>query len=159
MRYKLTRNDTTFCFKKDSKKIVINADGVVLGRLTSFLVNQLRGKMKVSFTPNADCSDVINVINCDKILVSGSKINSKRYYKHTGNPGGFGFRTFPEVINSKNPQDVIKLSIKRMMSRGPLFYKLLGAVKFFKSNENFEQPKDAVVLDFKNKNRKNSINK
>ena len=108
----------------DKKWILIDADGIVLGRLASKVSMILRGKHKPSFTPHADCGDHVIIINAEKVKFTGKKLDDKIYYWHTGHPGGIKSRTARQIIEGKFPDRVIRMAVKRMIPKGPL-----GSVK------------------------------
>ena len=104
----------------DKKWILIDADGIVLGRLASKVSMILRGKHKPSFTPHADCGDHVIIINAEKVKFTGKKLDDKIYYWHTGHPGGIKSRTARQIIEGKFPDRVIRMAVKRMIPKGPL---------------------------------------
>ena len=135
--------------QKDIKKkwYLIDANGLVLGRLASKISMILRGKHKTNFTPHLDCGDNVIVVNAKKVRLTGSKEKKKIYYKHTGYPGGLKETTFTEIINGKNPTNVIKKAVERMMSANALSQKQL-------SNLEAQKPE---LIDFASQNRKNKV--
>ena len=119
---------------KDLKRnwFIIDANGLVLGRLASIVANRLRGKNKVYFTPNMQCGDNIIIINSEKVLLKGQKRINKQYYWHTGYPGGIKSTTPEKILTGKNPSKVIQLAVKRMIPKGPLGRKVLKQLHVFK---------------------------
>ena len=99
----------------DKKWIIIDAEGVVLGRLASIVAMRLRGKHKASFTPHMDCGDNVIVINADKIQLTGKKRSDKNYYWHTGHPGGIKSRTAGQILEGQYPERVVTAAVKRML--------------------------------------------
>ena len=104
----------------DKKWILIDADGIVLGRLASKVSMILRGKHKPSFTPHADCGDHVIIINAEKVKFTGKKLDDKIYYWHTGHPGGIKSRTARQIIEGKFPDRVIRMAVKRMIPKWPI---------------------------------------
>ncbi|PCJ58054.1 MAG: 50S ribosomal protein L13 [Rhodospirillaceae bacterium] len=102
------------------KWVVVDAEGVVLGRLASVLANRLRGKHKPIFTPHVDCGDNVVVINAEKVKLTGRKRDGERFYWHTGYPGGIKSRTFAERLAGKRPERVLMKAVERMIPKGPL---------------------------------------
>jgi len=102
------------------KWVVVDAEGVVLGRLASVLANRLRGKHKPIFTPHVDCGDNVVVINAEKVKLTGRKREGERFYWHTGYPGGIKSRTFAERLAGKRPERVLMKAVERMIPKGPL---------------------------------------
>jgi len=114
---------------------VVDAAGLVLGRMATEIVRLLRGKHKPTYTPNMDCGDDIIVINAEKVKLTGKKKTDKIYYRHTGYPGGLKSRKVLDVLEGKNPEKVIKLAIKRMIPNNPLGRKQLKNLKVYKGTE------------------------
>ena len=104
----------------DRKWFVIDAEGVVLGRLASVVAMRLRGKHKPMYTPHIDCGDNIIVVNAEKVRLTGRKRTDKRYFWHTGYPGGIKSRTADHILSGKHPERVILKAVERMISRNPL---------------------------------------
>ena len=100
--------------------ILIDADGLVLGRLASIIANRLRGKHKPTFTPHVDCGDNVVVINAEKVRVTGKKAEQDVFYYHTGYAGGIKGRTIRQRLESKRPEQVLEKAVERMITRGPL---------------------------------------
>jgi large subunit ribosomal protein L13 len=100
--------------------ILIDADGVVLGRLATIIANRLRGKHKATYTPHVDCGDNVVVINADKIHLTGKKTEQEVFYYHTGYPGGIKGRTVRQRLEGKRPGAVVEKAVERMITRGPL---------------------------------------
>ena len=104
----------------EKKWILIDAEGIVLGRLAVIVANRLRGKHKPTFTPHMDMGDNVIVINADKVQMTGAKRTDKRYYWHTGHPGGIKFRTAEQVLEGAHPERVVIKAVERMISRNRL---------------------------------------
>ena len=112
---------TPFIKKKDIKNnwYLVNAEDIVVGRLAAYISKVLRGKNKPTYNPHIDNGDFVVVTNIDKIKFSGKKFTNKKYYRHTGYPGGIK-ETTPEKISKKKPEEILKLAVKRMLPGGPL---------------------------------------
>ena len=104
----------------EKKWHLIDADGLVVGRLASIVANILRGKHKPSFTPHVDCGDHVVIVNADKVKFTGKKLTDKVYYKHTGHPGGLKVTTPAKVLEGRFPERVLEKAVERMIPRGPL---------------------------------------
>ncbi len=100
--------------------LLIDADGLVLGRLASIIANRLRGKHKPQFTPHVDCGDNVVVINAERVRLTGNKAEQSTFYYHTGYPGGIKGRTFRQRLDSAHPERVLEKAVERMITRGPL---------------------------------------
>ena len=150
----------TFSLKQKNitkKWYLINAEGLVLGRLASKISSLLRGKHKTIFTPHLDCGDNVIVINAKKVKLTGSKEKKKIYYKHTGYPGGLKEKTFSDIINGKNPNFIIRKAVERMMSSNALSKKQLGNLKIFSNDKHTLEAQKPETLDFSSQNRKNHV--
>ena len=104
----------------DKKWYIIDADGSCVGRLASIVANYLRGKHKPTFTPHMDCGDYIVVINAEKVRLTGNKLKDRKFYWHTGYPGGIKERTMKQLLEGKYPERVVHKAVERMITRGPL---------------------------------------
>ena len=120
----------------DKKWVLIDAEGIVLGRLASKVSMILRGKHKPSFTPHADCGDHVIIINAEKVKFTGKKLDGKIYYWHTGHPGGIKSRTARQIIEGKFPDRVIRLAVKRMIPKGPLGSQQLSNMKVYAGTDH-----------------------
>jgi len=149
---------TTFIKQKDIKQnwLLIDAENLVVGRLAVYISKALRGKLKTTYTPSMDNGDFVIVTNVDKIKFTGKKFFKKKYYRHTGHPGGIKITT-PEKIKEKKPEDILKLAVKRMLSKGPLSKKQLTKLKMYKGPEHPHKIQNPIIINFKNLNRKNQI--
>ena len=143
----------------EKKWYLVDASNVVLGRLASYLALRLRGKHKSSFCPNLDCGDYFVVINAKNVRMTGKKLEQKTYYKHTGYPGGLKAATYLDILNGKNPENVIKLSVKRMMPKGVLGKEQFKKLYVYPDGEHPHSAQKPETIDFKSLNRKNSIGK
>ena len=134
---------------------LIDAEGVVLGRLASNVSLMLRGKHKPQYTPNIDCGDFIVVINADKVKLTGRKTSDKVYYRHTGYPGGIKTRTPESILDSKNPELVVQKAVERMMPRGPLGRAQFTKLKVYAGASHPHEAQSPVPLDVATMNPKN----
>ncbi|KUJ94992.1 MAG: large subunit ribosomal protein [Desulfonauticus sp.] len=114
---------------------VVNAEGKTLGRLATEIATRLRGKHKPEFAPHLDCGDFIVVVNAEKVSVTGRKLEQKKYYWHTGYPGGIKSRTLEEMLANK-PEDVILKAVKGMLPKNRLGRKLLKKLKVYRGAEH-----------------------
>ena len=145
--------------KKDEIKndwLLIDAENAIVGRLAAYISKALRGKNKNQYTPHIDNGDFVIVTNIEKIKFTGKKINNKKYYRHTGYPGGIKSTT-PSILMKKKPEEVLKLAVKRMMPGGPLAKKQLSKLKIYKGTTHPHESQDPKVIDFAKVNKKNYI--
>ncbi len=149
---------TNFIKKSEIKNnwILIDGENAVVGRLASYISKVLRGKNKSQYTPNMDNGDFIIVTNIEKIKFTGKKINDKKYYRHTGYPGGIKSTT-PSILMKKKPEEVLKLAVKRMLSGGPLAKKQLSKLKMYKGKDHPHEIQKPKIVDFAKMNSKNYI--
>ena len=149
---------TNFIKKKEINNswVVINADNVVVGRLAAYVSNLLRGKNKSQYTPGMDTGDFVIVTNVEKIKFSGKKYFDKKYYRHTGFPGGIKVST-PATLSNKKPEEILKLAVKRMLPGGPLAKKQLSKLKIYKGDAHPHEIQNPKLIDFANINSKNKI--
>ena len=136
--------------------VLIDADGVVLGRLATIIANRLRGKHKPQFTPHVDCGDNVVVVNAGKVRVTGNKTDQSVFYYHTGYPGGIKGRTIRERLESKHPERVLAKAVERMITRGPLQRRQMKHLYIYAGAEHkhaAQQPKalDVAAMNPKNK--------
>ena len=137
--------------------IVVDAEGVVVGRLASFIALRLRGKHRADFTPHVDTGDNVVVINCEKVALTGKKMTDKIYYRHTGHPGGITERVAGKVLEGKHPERVLEKAVERMMPKeSPLARKQLSKLHIYAGGEHPHAAQKPVTIDYKSKNRKNS---
>ncbi len=134
---------------------LIDADGLVVGRLAVIIANILRGKHKPSFTPHVDCGDHVVVINADKVRFTGNKLQNKRYYKHTGHPGGIKETSPAKVLEGRFPERVLEKAVERMIPRGPLGRDQMRALHLYAGSEHPHGGTQPVALDVASMNRKN----
>ena len=141
----------------EKKWHLIDADGLVVGRLASLVANILRGKHKPSFTPHIDCGDNVIIINAEKVRFTGKKMTDKIYYKHTGYAGGIKGITAGKVLEGRFPERVIEKAIERMIPRGPLGRQQMRNLRVFKGTEHDHTAQNPEVLDIGSLNRKNKV--
>ncbi len=139
----------------ERKWYVIDAEGLVLGRLATVVANHLRGKHKPIFTPHVDCGDHIVVVNADKVHLTGRKREKKVYYWHTGYPGGIKERTAGKVLEGKTPEQVVLKAVERMVPKGPLGRQILTKLRVYASAEHPHAGQNPEVLDVAAMNPKN----
>ncbi len=135
--------------------ILIDAEDVVLGRLSAFVATRLRGKHKPSYTPHMDCGDNVIVINADKIRLTGNKKTQDKFYWHTGYPGGIKSRTKGQILDGKHPERVVEKAVERMLPRGPLGRQIFKNMKVYAGNEHPHEAQKPEVIDFASLNEKN----
>lgn len=139
----------TRSFKQSDIKeswILVDAEDKTLGRLASSLASRLRGKHRPEFTPNADLGDYIVVVNASKITVTGDKLNQKKYYKHSGYPGGIKSRSLDEVLKN-SAEDAIRMAVKGMLPKNKLGKKMLTKLKIYKDAEHPHQAQNPSIVD------------
>ncbi len=139
----------------DKKWIVIDANGLVVGRLAALIALRLKGKHRPLYTPHVDCGDNIVVINAEKVVFTGKKYEDKRYYRHTGYPGGIKETTPRRLIEGKFPERVIEKAVERMLERGPLMRKIMRNLKVYKGATHPHAAQNPTPLDVAKLNRKN----
>lgn len=140
----------------EKKWLVIDAEGVVLGRLASQVAKLLRGKHKTIFTPHIDTGDHVVVINAGKVKLTGKKRQNKIYYRHTGYPGGIKSATPEFILNSAHPERVIEKAVERMMPKeSPLARHQLAKLRVYPGPEHPHEAQKAEVYDFAKMNPKN----
>jgi len=149
---------TPFIKKKDIKKdwYIINAQNAVVGRLAAYISKVLRGKNKTTFNPHIDNGDFVVVTNIDKIKFTGKKFSNKKYYRHTGHPGGIK-ETTPIFLKEKNKIDqILKLAVKRMLPGGPLAKKQLTKLKIYNGDKHPHEVQKPKIIDFEKLNKRNT---
>ena len=150
---------TPFIKKKEIKKdwYIINAQDIAVGRLAAYISKVLRGKNKATYNPHIDNGDFVVVTNIDKIKFSGKKFTDKKYYRHTGHPGGIK-ETTPLSMTEKNKTgDILKLAVKRMLPGGPLAKKQLTKLKIYNGDQHPHDVQKPKIIDFEKLNKKNII--
>ena len=139
----------------DKKWLLIDAKGLVVGRLASLIALRLRGKHKPTFTPHIDCGDNIIVINADKVVFTGRKREQKVYYHHTGYPGGIKERSAEFILDGRFPERIVEKAVERMLPRGPLGRQQLGNLRVYKGETHPHEAQAPVALDIAAMNSKN----
>ena len=140
----------------EKKWWLIDADGLVLGRLASIVATYLRGKHKPTFSPHMDCGDNIVIINAEKVRLTGNKRTAKTYYWHTGYPGGIKSRTADKILDGAHPERVIEKAVQRMITRGPLGRKQLKNLRVYGGGEHPHEAQLPEALDIAAMNPKNA---
>ena len=136
---------------------LIDADGLVVGRLASIIANILRGKHKPSFTPHVDCGDHVVVINAGKVKFTGKKLDGKIYYKHTGYVGGLKETTAGKILEGRFPERILEKAVERMIPRGPLGRDQMRALHLYNTTEHPHGGQAPAPLDVAGMNRKNKV--
>ena len=139
----------------EKKWILIDAENMVVGRLAAVIATRLRGKHLPTFTPHMDCGDHVVVINADKVKFTGKKMGDKKYYRHTGYPGGIKETTPEKIMEGKFPERVVEMAVKRMLPRGPLGRQQLTNLKVYAGNEHPHEAQSPETLDVAGMNSKN----
>ena len=134
---------------------LIDADGLVLGRLATIIAMRLRGKHKPTYTPHVDCGDNIIVINAEKVVLTGRKLDGKVYRHHTGFIGGIKERTARFILEGRFPERVVEKAVERMLPRGPLGRRQLGNLRVYKGAEHPHAAQKPEPLELATMNRKN----
>jgi large subunit ribosomal protein L13 len=139
----------------EKKWVLIDAKGLVVGRLASIVAMRLRGKHKPTFTPHLDDGDNVIIVNAEKIVLTGRKRENKVYYHHTGFIGGVKERTAKFILESRFPERVVEKAVQRMLPRGPLGRKQFGNLRVYKGSEHPHTAQQPQLLDVGAMNRKN----
>ena len=147
---------TSFIKKKEVKNnwLLIDAENAVVGRLAAYISMALRGKNKSQYTPHMDNGDFVVVTNVEKIKFTGRKFNNKKYYRHTGYPGGIK-ETTPEKLSSNKPGEALKLAVKRMLPSGALAKKQLSKLKIYSGTDHPHAAQNPEIIDLSKLNKKN----
>ncbi len=141
----------------EHKWVVIDAEGAVVGRLASYVALRLRGKHRANFTPHVDTGDHVVVINAEKVVFTGKKLQDKTYYRHTGYAGGVKEVTAGKLLAGKYPERVIEKAVERMLPKeSPLARKQLSKLRVYAGAAHPHEAQKPEVVDFKSKNRKNA---
>ena len=140
----------------EKKWFLVDAEGVVLGRLATIIAKILRGKHKASFTPHMDMGDNVIVINAKKVQLTGNKRAKKIYYWHTGYPGGIKSRTAEEILEGKFPERVVMKAVQRMLPGGVLSRAQMTNLRVYADTEHPHEAQNPEILDIKSMNPKNS---
>jgi len=143
----------------EKKWHLIDAEGLVVGRLASIVANMLRGKHKASFTPHVDCGDHVVIVNADKVRFTGNKLGDKKYYKHTGYAGGIKETTPAKVLSGRFPERVLEKAVERMVPRGPLGRVQMKSLHLYAGTDHPHAGQQPETLDVGALNRKNKVSK
>ena len=139
----------------EKKWILIDAEGLVVGRLATLVANRLRGKHKPTFTPHVDDGDNVIIINAEKVAFTGKKLEDKKYYWHTGWIGGIKERTAGQLLTGRFPERVLEKAVERMVPRGPLGRRQMKNLKVYAGAAHPHEAQQPVTLDVGALNRKN----
>jgi len=140
----------------EKKWILIDANGLVVGRLASIIALRLRGKHKPTFTPHVDCGDNVIVVNAEKVVLTGRKLQNKVYYHHTGHIGGIKERTAKFILEGRFPERIVEKAVERMLPRGPLGRRQLGNLRVYPGPDHPHVAQQPETLDIAVMNRKNT---
>jgi large subunit ribosomal protein L13 len=143
----------------EKKWILIDAEGLVVGRLASIIAMRLRGKHKPTYTPHMDCGDNVIVINAAKVVLTGNKLKDKTYYHHTGYIGGIKERTAGAIMRGRFPERVVEKAVERMIPRGPLGRRQLANLRVYPGAEHPHEAQQPATLDVAKMNPKNNQQK
>lgn len=152
---KVTKSATPATVEK--KWVLIDADGLVVGRVASIVANILRGKHKPSYTPHIDCGDNVVIINAEKVRFTSNKAQTKTYYKHTGYAGGIKETTAAKILAGRFPERVLEKAVERMVPRGPLGRQQMRNLRIFAGSDHPHGAQNPEVLDIAAMNRKNKV--
>ena len=150
---------TPFIKNKEIKKnwLLIDAQNAVVGRLAAYISKVLRGKNKSTFNPHIDNGDFVVVTNIDKIKFTGKKFKNKKYFRHTGHPGGIK-ETSPLTLKEKHKShEILKLAVKRMLPSGPLAKKQLTKLKIYTGNDHPHKEQKPITVEFNKLNKRNIV--
>jgi large subunit ribosomal protein L13 len=150
---------TPFAKKKDIQKdwYIINAQNAVVGRLAAYISKVLRGKNKAQFNPHIDNGDFVVVTNVDKLKFTGKKFSNKKYYKHTGHPGGIKESTPSSLTDKNKTEEILKLAVKRMLPGGPLAKKQLTKLKIYNGEKHPHDIQKPKIIEFEKLNKRNIV--
>ncbi len=149
---------TTFVAKPaevEKKWVLIDASGLVVGRLATIIAMRLKGKHKAIYTPHVDCGDNIVVINAEKVVFTGKKLQKKVYHHHTGYIGGIKERSAKMIMEGRFPERILEKAVERMLARGPLGRKIMGNLRVYKGAKHPHEAQNPQPLDIAKLNRKN----
>ena len=139
----------------DKKWVLIDAEGLVVGRLASLIAMRLKGKHKAIYTPHVDCGDNVIVVNAEKVVLTGNKMTNKIFHYHTGYPGGIKDRVVGKLLTGKRPQQVVEKAVERMLPGGVLGRAQLGHLFVYVGKEHKQTAQQPKTLDVKSMNAKN----
>jgi len=150
---------TPFIKKKEIKKdwYIIDAENAAVGRLASYISKLLRGKNKPSYNPHIDNGDFVVVTNIDKIKFTGKKFKDKKYYKHTGHPGGIKEISPIALMEKNKTHEILKLAVKRMLPGGPLAKKQLTKLKIYTGEKHPHETQNPKTIEFEKLNKRNIV--
>jgi large subunit ribosomal protein L13 len=140
----------------EKKWILIDAEGLVVGRLASIVAMRLRGKHKPTYTPHMDCGDNVIIINAAKVVLTGNKLKNKTYYHHTGYIGGIKERTAGAIMRGKFPERIVEKAIERMVPRGPLGRRQMSNLRVYPGTAHPHEAQQPETLDVSAMNPKNT---
>ena len=140
----------------EKKWVLIDADGLIVGRLATIIAMRLRGKHKPSYTPHVDDGDNVIVVNTDKVVLTGRKLDQKIYYHHTGYIGGIKERKAGFILKGRFPERIVEKAVERMLPRGPLGRRQLGNLRVYAGGQHPHEAQQPQALDIAAMNRKNS---
>lgn len=140
----------------DKKWILVDAQGLILGRLATIVASRLRGKHKPGFTPHVDCGDNIVIINAEKVKLTGKKLSDKVYYRHTGYPGGIKEDIAGHLLEGKYPERVIVKAVERMIPRTPLGRQQMKNLRVYAGTQHPHEAQKPEALDIAAMNEKNA---
>jgi large subunit ribosomal protein L13 len=140
----------------EKKWVLIDADGLVVGRLAALIATRLRGKHKPIFTPHMDCGDNVVVVNAERVVFTGNKRNDKTYYRHTGYPGGIKSRKAHQVLDGKHAERVLQMAVQRMMPSGALGRTQLKNLRVYRGADHPHEAQKPEKLDMAALNPKNA---
>jgi large subunit ribosomal protein L13 len=140
----------------EKKWLLIDGTGLVVGRLASLVALRLRGKHKPTYTPHVDCGDNVIVVNAEKVVLTGRKVQQKVYRHHTGYIGGIKERTAKFILEGKFPERIVEKAVERMLPRGPLGRRQFGNLRVYKGPEHPHEAQQPEKLDIAALNRKNT---
>lgn len=139
----------------EKKWVVVDAEGVILGRLAAEIAKRLRGKHKPMFTPHVDCGDNIIVINAEKVRLTGNKRDKSIFFWHTGYPGGIKQRTKGQILDGAHPERVIEKAVERMLPKGPMGRRVFKNMRVYAGAEHPHTAQNPEILDVAAMNPKN----
>ena len=149
---------TTFVAKPaevEKKWVLTDASGLVVGRLATIIAMRLKGKHKAIYTPHVDCGDNVVVINAEKVVFTGKKLEKKVYHHHTGYIGGIKERSAKMIMEGRFPERILEKAVERMLARGPLGRKIMGNLRVYKGDKHPHEAQNPEKLDIAKLNRKN----
>ncbi len=140
----------------EKRWVVIDAEGVVLGRLASVIAQRLRGKHKAIFTPHMDTGDNVIVVNAEKVQITGRKRTDRMYYRHTGYPGGIKSTNADRILTGEHPERVVQMAVRRMLPSNKLSRKLMTNLRVYAGTEHPHAAQEPEALDVAGMNPKNT---